>query len=170
MTATDTEPTFDDGYLAKPAPTPDPPAAAVRAMVRHTCPPAVADDVYTAAATAEILTKGQYKADHLLFDQLVQVRAGTSWFQAAVDAAVAEERRATDRWRREAERLRRINLGALHVASQVDPHAGPGRVAVDVGNVRLLLGDSRTLAAGDAYCDGLDALIQQAPGQPEETQ
>lgn len=49
-------------------------------------------DPYMTAARAEILAKGEFAADHLLFDQLVHARAGIPWFRAAIDAAIQADR------------------------------------------------------------------------------
>jgi hypothetical protein len=106
------------------------------------------DTVYVTAARAEATAKGEFGPGHRLCEPLVVARARQPWFRAAVDAAVTAEQTSTRRWRLEAERLRRLNLGALHLANRINPHAGCGHVAAELGNVRLTLASSREADRG----------------------
>lgn len=170
----------ETGYLAKPAPLPDPERAARDALNRHQCIPHADRELVEAAVDHGLVVR--HGADNPVREATVHLMAGDRMYQAIVDYAAADAWRLVDSLRLEVERLRRINLGALTELKRINPHDDPRHVAVGLGNVRLLLGSSRHLTRVDPDLEGaigghpagrhldraLARISAEAPGHPAE--
>lgn len=167
MNAT-TEPTFDDGYLAKPAPLPDPERAARDALMRHQCVRPLDKELHRAAV--EYATEADHGREHLCFDEIVDLRVSSPLLRNAVAYAASEGLRQADRMRLEADRQRRILLVVTRMLAALDIPAGHPHLAVAVNNIRLAAGSSGQPDHLDRYLRGLNDLIGQVPGAPADNQ
>lgn len=163
---TDPTPELEDALrnLGAEAPLPNRERAAVRALARHRVPD-LDGDLHRAAV--EYATVQDHGRDHLMFDQIVNLRVTSPLLRDAIAYTAAQTRQEVRRLRDDNARLERQNAAAMRLLRKIVVPAGQPHLVVALADVRLALGSSS--GAEDLIDKQWEAISQQAPGHPEET-